>query len=327
MRILVVGAGAIGGYFGGRLMQAGRDVTFLVRPRRASELAATGLVIKSPAGDVTLRAPPTVLAGKLRDPFDLVLLSVKAYDLDDAVASFAPAVGPTTAILPLLNGMRHLDVLDVRFGRDRVLGGRCLIAATLDEDHAILHLGKDHELSFGERDGTSSDRIRAISAAMAGAAFDAHASGQILQDMWEKWVFLAALAGSTCLMRAAVGDIVASPGGKDIVLGLLAECRAVAEANGFPPRDAFIERSRGMLTAPGSTFTASMLRDIERQAPIEADHILGDLIGRGKRTDSAPSEMSLLRVAFANLKAYEARRNRTLSETHAASRAENPQRS
>ena len=125
MRILVVGAGAIGGYFGGRLLQAGNDVTFLVRPKRASELASAGLVIKSSAGDVTLKGPPTVQADKLAETFDVVLLSCKAFDLEDAIKSFAPAVGPNTAIIPLLNGMLHLDVLDKKFGADRVLGGLC----------------------------------------------------------------------------------------------------------------------------------------------------------------------------------------------------------
>ncbi len=117
MRILVVGAGAIGGYFGGRMLQAGRDVTFLVRPKRAAELAAAGLVIKSPNGDVTLKDPPVVLADKLNDKFDVVLLSCKAFDLEDAIRSFAPAVGPKTVIIPLLNGMLHLEVLDQKFGR------------------------------------------------------------------------------------------------------------------------------------------------------------------------------------------------------------------
>jgi 2-dehydropantoate 2-reductase len=190
MRILVIGAGAIGGYFGGRLLQAGRDVTFLVRHGRAAELAATGLTIKSPKGDATLRSPPTVLAEELHEPYDLILLSCKAYDLDGAVASFAPAVGRPTAILPLLNGMRHLDVLDARFGRDRVLGGECLISATLDEHRAIVHLSGNHEVAFGERDGATSDRVRAIAAAMTGVAFEARASEHILQEMWEKWVFL-----------------------------------------------------------------------------------------------------------------------------------------
>jgi len=131
MRVLVVGAGAIGGYFGGRMLQAGRDITFLVRPRRAAELASAGLVIKSPNGDVTLKNPPTVQADAIKNKFDVVLLSCKAYDLTDAIKSFAPAVGPQTSIIPLLNGMLHLDVLDREFGRERVLGGLCAIAATL----------------------------------------------------------------------------------------------------------------------------------------------------------------------------------------------------
>jgi 2-dehydropantoate 2-reductase len=319
MRILVVGAGAIGGYFGGRLLAAGRDVTFLVRPRRAAELAGSGLVIKSPKGDVTLPNPPTVLAENLRAPCDLILLSCKAYDLDGAIASFAPAVGPQTAILPALNGMRHLDVLDERFGPERVLGGQCFIAATLDQQRTIVHLNDNHELSFGERDGSASVRARAIADALAGAAFDARPSGQILQEMWEKWVFLASLAGGTCLLRAAIGDIAQAPGGTKIMLGLLDECRAVADANGFPPRDAFLERSRAMLTAKGSPLTASMLRDIERNAPIEADHIVGDLIRRGNQTGAPGGDISLLRVAYAHLKAYEAREQRTRPATQALS--------
>jgi len=308
MRILVVGAGAIGGYFGGRLLQAGCDVSFLVRAQRAATLAKTGLVIKSATGDFARPAPPTILAEDLREPFDLILLSVKAYDLDGAIASFASAVGSQTAILPLLNGMRHLDILDQRFGPDRVLGGQCLIAATIGKDGAILHLNQDHALSFGERDGSRSERIEAIAAAMSGAAFDSRASERILQEMWEKWVFLAALAGSTCLMRAAIGDIAQSPGGTDFVLALFDECRAIAVASRHAPREVLVARSCGALTARGSTLTASMLRDIENRAPIEADHILGDLLRRAPQPDAAP--LSLLHLAYAHLKAYEARRQR-----------------
>ena len=313
MRILVVGAGAIGGYFGGRLLEAGRDVTFLVRPGRAAELAATGLVIKSANGNFTRPSPPTVLAADLDRPFDLILLSCKAYSLDEAIVSFAPAVGPDTAILPLLNGMRHLDVLDQRFGPAHVLGGQCLIAATLDAEHRVVHLNQNHELVFGERDGALSDRVRAIAAAMDGAGFEPRASRQILLEMWEKWVFLAAFAGCTCLLRAALGDIAAAPGGTEIVLGLLDECRAIASTNGFAPREEFIERSRGMLTAAGSPLTASMLRDIENHNPIEADHIVGDLIRRGERSRTLPAG-GLLRLAYTHLKAYEARLARTRSK-------------
>jgi 2-dehydropantoate 2-reductase len=305
MRILVVGAGAIGGYFGGRLLQAGRDVTFLVRPKRASELAADGLVIKSPNGDVTLKNPPTVQADKLDQKFDIVLLSCKAFDLDDAIRSFGPAVGPQTAILPLLNGMLHLDVLDGKFGRERVLGGLCAIAATLNEHREVVQLNPMQSLSFGERDGKISDRVRAIAEVMASGKFGSAASEHIVQDMWEKWVFLASLAAATCLMRTSVGNILAVPGGKDFILGMLDECSAVATAEGHAPGGPFFERTRGMLTAEGSQMTASMFRDIKAGAAVEADHVIGDLIARG---DAAKVPVPRLRTAYMHLKAYEKQR-------------------
>src|SRR3954465_12039743 len=236
MRVLIVGAGAIGGYFGGRMLQAGRDIPFLVRPRRASELAAAGLVIKSPNGDVTLKNPPVIQADTIKDKFDAVLLSCKAYDLDDAVKSFAPAVGERTAIIPLLNGMRHLDVLDKEIGASHVLGGLCLTAVTLNEKREVVQLGPVQSLGFGERDGKMSDRVRAIADVVRSCNFDGAASETILQDMWEKWVFLASNAASTSLMRAPIGMILAAPGGKDFLLGILDECRAAATGGGYPPR-------------------------------------------------------------------------------------------
>src|SRR6201995_5938215 len=193
MRVLIVGAGAIGGYFGGRMLQAGRDITFLVRPKRASELASAGLVIKSPNGDVTLKNPSAVQADKLNEKFDVVLLSCKAFDLDDAIKSFAPAVGPQTSIIPLLNGMKHLDVLDQKFGRERVLGGLCAIAVTLNDKREVVHLQPMQSLTFGERDGKLSDRVRAIADVMEKGKFGSKTSDDIIQEMWEKWVFLASL--------------------------------------------------------------------------------------------------------------------------------------
>lgn len=302
MRILVVGAGAIGGYFGGRMLQAKADVTFLVRPKRAAELAHSGLIIKSPLGDVTLKNPPSVQADRLVEQFDAVLLSCKAFDLDDAIRSFAPAVGPRTAIIPLLNGMRHLDTLDARFGRDRVLGGLCAIAVTLNEQREVIHLQPMQSLTFGERDGRSSDRIRAISEVMEKGNFGSKASETIVHDMWEKWVFLASLAAATCLMRASVGTILAAPGGKDFILGMLDECSATAAAEGYAPRAPYLERIRGMLTAEGSQMTASMFRDIKAGAPVEADHVIGDLVARA---DAAKVPVPKLRAAYTHLKAYE----------------------
>jgi len=301
----VVGAGAIGGYFGGRMLEAGADVTFLVRPRRAGELASAGLVIKSPNGDVTLKNPPTVQANKFTEQFDVVLLSCKAFDLDDAITSLAPAVGPQTSIIPLLNGMLHLDVLDKRFGRERVLGGLCAIAATLNEAREVVQLTPMQSLNFGERDGKLSDRVRAIAEVMASGKTGSVASENIVQEMWEKWVFLASLAASTCLMRTAVGNILAVSGGKDFVLGMLDECSAVAGAEGHAPSGPFFQRTRGMLTAEGSQMTASMFRDIKAGAAVEADHVIGDLIARG---DAAKVPVPRLRIAYTHLKAYEKQR-------------------
>jgi 2-dehydropantoate 2-reductase len=280
-------------------------VTFLVRPRRAAELASAGLVIKSPNGDVTLKNPPAVQADTLKEKFDVVLLSCKAFDLDDAVKSFAPAVGPQTAIVPLLNGMLHLDVLDRKFGRDRVLGGLCAIAATLNDQREVVQLQPMQSLTFGERDGKMSDRVRAIAEVFASGKIGSVASEHVVQDMWEKWVFLASLAASTCLMRAPVGHILAAPGGRDFILGMLDECKAVAAAEGYAPRGPFLERTTGMLTAEGSPMTASMFRDIRAGAAVEADHVIGDLIARG---DAAKVPVARLRTAYTHLKAYESQR-------------------
>jgi 2-dehydropantoate 2-reductase len=304
MRILVVGAGAIGGYFGGRLLEAGGDVTFLVRPERAARLAETGLVIQSGFGDATLASPPTMLATEVREPFDVVLLSCKAYDLETAIDALAPAVASHTVVVPLLNGLRHLDVLDERLGAGRVLGGQCFISARLDPAGRVLHLSDVHELSFGERSGERTPRVEALAATLAGARFEARASDVILLEMWEKWVFLATLAGITCLMRAAIGDLVAA-GGAALAASLLEECRSVAAAAGWPPRPAFLESALGRLTADGSALTASMLNDVERGGRTEADHILGDLLRR--REGVAEADRSLLRLAYVAVKTSEAR--------------------
>jgi 2-dehydropantoate 2-reductase len=259
-------------------------------------------VIKSPNGDVTLKNPPVIQADTIKDKFDAVLLSCKAYDLDDAVKAFAPAVGGGTAIIPLLNGMRHLDVLDKNFGPSHVLGGLCLTAVTLNEKREVVQLGPVQSLGFGERNGKMSDRVRAIADVVGSCNFGGAASETVLQDMWEKWVFLASIAASTSLMRAPIGMILAAPGGKDFLLGILDECRAVATAEGYPPRTPALERATGMLTTEGSPLTASMFRDIKAGQPIEADHVIGDLIARA---DAAKVPVPELRTAYTHLKAYE----------------------
>ncbi len=307
MRILVLGAGATGGYYGGRLLEAGRDVSFLVRTRRAVELAETGLLIYSPAGNARLK-PRVIAPGELKETYDLVILACKAYDLDSAIEAISPAMGRNSTILPLLNGLRHYDLLEARFGAERVLGGLCSIAVTLGEKGMIQHLSPMHVLRFGERTGERSERIAALEELVKGANIDAKSSRDVMQALWEKWVMLASLAGMTSLMRASIGDIVAAtPVGRKLMLQLLDECAAVATAYGRAPRHAVLEDTRGLLTKPGSTFTASMLRDIESGNRVEADHILGDLIERGSHTGVFTS---LLEIAYCHVKAYEERRTR-----------------
>lgn len=306
MRILIVGAGALGGYFGARLLQVDRDVTFLVRPRRAAQLAKTGLVVRSPRGDVHIASPPIVLAENINSHYDLIFVGCKSYDLTDAMDSIAPAVGPDTAILPIINGMNHIDSLSERFGAQHVLGGLAFISATLDDDGIVLHLNEHHGIVYGELDGAQSARMAAIVAAFAGANFDPRASGAIVQELWEKWVLIASMAGATCLLRAQVGDIEKS-GGTGLALALLDECSAISTGQNHPPSAATLERARGLLTAPGSSLVASMLKDIERGSRTEGDHILGDLLAR--RVGSA-DERSPLAIAYAHVRAYEARRVR-----------------
>jgi 2-dehydropantoate 2-reductase len=306
MKILVLGAGGVGGYFGGRMAQAGADVTFLVRPRRAEALAREGLRIESRFGDANF-AVRTVTSEKLEPEYDLLILTAKAYDLESAIEAIAPALGERGCVLPLLNGISHLEALDARFARERVLGGVAYIAATLAPGGRIRHLNDFHRLVFGPRAPSQKPLCEALGAALAGVRFEWKLLDAIEQAMWDKWVLLATLAGITCLMRAAVGDIAATPAGERLTLALLAECAATAAAAGFPTPGAALADYRGMLTRKGSDFTASMLRDIESGGRTEGDHILGALLARARRHGVAAP---LLEVATTHLEAYAARRRR-----------------
>ena len=304
VKTLVVGAGAIGGYFGSRLIDAGRDVTFLVRPRRAEQLRRDGLVVVSPLGNLKLPAPSWVTAQDLKEHYRLIIVSSKSYDLEASIQDFAPGVGPNSLVLPLLNGMRHLDVLDAQFGMQRVLGGLARISSTLDSDGRIHQFGTFNTLVFGARGTGAEGAVAEIAECMRVPGFEAILSAEIQQEMWEKWVFIAAAASTTSLMRASVGDIIAA-GAKDIPVRLLEECGAIAAENGFAPRKAATNAGLAMLTTPGSPFTASMLRDIEQGSRIEADHIVGDLLRRALK-----SPPPLLSTAYAHLRSYEMRRKR-----------------
>lgn len=304
MKILVLGAGGIGGYFGGRLAQAGADVTFLVRPRRREQLARDGLVVQSPLGDFTLPVK-TVVAEELRPGYDLVLFTCKAYDLDSAMDAIAPAVQGRACVLPMLNGIAHYERLDGRFGAGNVMGGTCQINVTLRKDGTVFHADPLQRLLFGERDGARSDRAGAFAAELAKTGIDWVHSDDIQQDLWEKVVFLSALAATTCLFRANVKEIMASPGGPEAMERTLAANIEIAKREGRAPRPPAIEMARKRLMDPQGTWSASMLRDLEGGGPVEADHIIGWMLARARRHGVDDTVLSL---AYTHLKAYEQRR-------------------
>jgi len=306
MKILVLGAGGVGGYFGGRIQQAGGDVTFLVRPKRAEMLAKDGLRISSKFGSAKLDVK-TVTQDKVKAQYGIVLLTAKAYDLSSAMDAIAPAVDAKTHVLPFLNGIAHYEVLDQRFGRERVLGGVAYIGTKLAADGEVQHFNEFHRIAFGPRVPAQSGACEELAAGLKGVNFEWKLDANIEQAVWDKWVLLATLAGITSLMRAPVGDVVATGAGEKLILALLGECASVAKAEGFPTAAGALENFRGILTKKGSTFSASMLHDIEGGGPAEGGHILGALLVRARKHGVAAP---VLETATTHLEAYEARRQR-----------------
>lgn len=315
MKILVLGAGATGGYFGGRLAQAQQsgaadvDVTFLLRQRRADVLAEKGLTVESPQGDCNL-AVRTVLHTALEPEYDLVLLSCKAYDLESAILSIYPGLKPETLILPLLNGLAHYDRLDREFGAARILGGCCHIAATLTADGGVRQMTDMQRITFGLRRGQAAQAGAAVArlhSAFKATVVDVRCADNVWQDIWEKFVLLSTLAGMTCLMRSAVGDIMTAGDGESMMRAMLDESESAARHAGFASRPSAFDAAATMLTRKDSAFTASMLRDLESGGQTEGDHIVGDMLRRAR---AAGNPAPLLAAAWVHLQAREARRTR-----------------
>lgn len=302
--MLVVGAGSTGGFFGARLAQAGRDVTFLVRPGRAAGLREHGLRLMSAHGDAIVQ-PKLTTAGEIEGKYDAVLLTVKAFALEASLEDFAPSVGDGTIILPVLNGMRHVDVLAERFGRNAVGGCAAKVAATLDAEGRIVQLAPFQEIAYGEMDRSRSSRIMALDEFMRGASFDARLSANIALEMWEKWALLATLGGVTCLMRGNLGEIAGSPGGAEFLQRFFGEVTSIIGVAGVRLDEAFLAQTRALLAgARGSALTSSMYRDLMAQRRIEADQIIGDLLVRAAKANlSAP----LVSAAYTNLCIYQQR--------------------
>jgi 2-dehydropantoate 2-reductase len=304
MKLLVLGAGGVGGYFGGRLADAGVDVTFLVRSKRRDQLQRDGLRIESQLGNMQTPVK-TVLADEVGPGYDLVLLTCKAYDLDSAMDAIAPAMDGTCAVVPMLNGIAHVARLEERCGGTHVMGGTCQINASLREDGVICHGGPLQRMLFGERDRSKSARAQAFADALAKTTIDWKLSDDIERDVWEKIMFLSALAAATCLFRATVREIIAAPGGREAMERALAANIEIVTREGHPPRAEVIEFARNGLTNPTGAWSTSMLRDLEAGRSVEADHVVGWMLDKA-RTHGVDDTILLL--AYTHLKAYEARK-------------------
>jgi 2-dehydropantoate 2-reductase len=311
VRILVVGAGAVGGLFGGQLAAHGRDVAFLVRPARAEALRTRGLQLIGTAGgaqDEIRTVPVTALTvGELpaAEPFDVILLAVKAYGLDGAIADIAPAMDRGAAVLPVLNGMRHVDVLAGRFGAGQLIGGFAFVSSYLDGQGRISTGPVAAGLTYGELDGSVTERISRFHAAADGCGFRATLTPTIRADLWAKWVFLAAFAGLNVLTGGSVGEAARAPGGAQTAAALLAESAAVAEAAGYRPTTAKLAQDLASLTDVESDNRASMDKDRLAGRPVESEAIIGDLVARAA---AAGLDVPLLRAARAALGVYVERR-------------------
>jgi 2-dehydropantoate 2-reductase len=302
MRFLVLGAGAIGGYFGGKLQKGGADVTFLVRPKRAAQLVDNGLVLKAQDGET--RAPAkTVLAGHIDGPYDVILLCCKAYDLDDALSAIAPAVGPGSAVLPFLNGIKHLSILSDRFGAERVLGGVTAVNAVLAPNGDVVQSPvKINMTALGEPSGHRSTRCAEIQQALAAGGIAATVSDDITGFMWAKLFAFACIATLATLTRARAGVVAASAAGASFVSATIEECGRVVAAEGYPPPADIADIVRGLYAQRQSQYGPSMLVDMEEGRPTEGRHTIGDLVERAARRGVAAP---ILTAALCNLQTYE----------------------
>lgn len=296
MKILIVGAGGIGGYFGARLIQAGADITYLVREKRQKLIQDQGLLIETPGGNFVVH-PKTIGAEQLQPIYDLIILAPKAYDLADSLQSIANA-SSSGVILPFLNGQTHLQTLDQKFGKPRVMGGVAHISAMITASGSIKQLTDLNVLTVGHRSYEHMELAQKFHQLCDQADFTNIYSEHIEQALWDKWVFLATLAGMTTVTGGNVGQIMASPYGKNITEKMYQECCAIANSNQFPIAQSTQNKALELLTQKDSKFSASMLRDLNSHNKTEHDHILGEIIRLG---DQNSIKSDLLKLALLHL--------------------------
>lgn len=302
MKILVVGAGALGGYFGGRLLEKGEDVTFLVREKRKAQLDVNGLNVESVNGNMMMKVK-TLLAGEKSNFFDVIILSTKAYHLEGAIENIRPYVGEQTMVLPILNGIEHISALIDAFGEERVIGGLCAIEATLDQTGKVIQDSLLHEFVYGERNGEKTERILKLQEVFSGTKADFRLSENIEQEMWHKYLFISTVAGVTSLFRSPMGPIREQKYGKLVIQSVLHEAATIMRALEAPLSDKVEELLMERINKLGYKMKASLFKDMEKQLPIEADHFFGYLL---EQAEACGVNARAIETVYANLKLYEA---------------------
>ena len=281
MKIAVIGAGGVGGYFGGRLAEAGNDVWFVARGRHLQEMKRCGLKVKSRLGDILVKPVQATEDPAEIGPVDLVIIAVKLWDTDAAIATAKKLLKADTAVVSLQNGIEAIDRLVAAFGKQRVLGGVCHIAAVISGPGIILHTGPMAKLTLGELDGSTSARLEALSAAAKDAKIDFVASTEIEKAIWHKYVFLSSFAGVTTLTRLPKGPIMAEPETRAMLKQAIAETVAVGRARGIKLADdlpdALIKFAEGL----PDDMKSSMLGDLERGAKLELPWLSGTVAQLG----------------------------------------------
>jgi 2-dehydropantoate 2-reductase len=287
MRIAVMGAGGVGGYFGARLSRGGHDVVFIARGAHLAAIRTDGLRVQSPRGDMHLRDPVITDDPAELEPAELVILGVKLWDTESAAERIKPLLRPDTAVVSFQNGVVKDDILRAVLGPAHVIGGVCYIAATIAEPGLIRHSGPLQKLVFGEYGGSVSPRIGNFRDACVDSGIDVEVSSQIERTIWEKFVFLVGLSGTTSLARTAIGPIRGNERSRAFLRDVMDEVVQVARASGIllPPGYAD-EQMRFVDTIP-ATMTSSMQVDLERGNRLEVGWLSGDVVARGNKAGVA----------------------------------------
>lgn len=304
MKILILGAGGIGGLLGGRLVESGADVTFLVREKRKAQLAEHGLCIESPFGNASMPVT-TKLQSEIKPVYDLVLLTCKAYDLPSAIEAIRPAMSGTAAVLPLLNGLAHVELLNKEFGAQNVIPGTVRIQLTVTPDGVVRQLNDWQTITFGEQDGSKSARVMALKALIDKTCIEAKVSDDIMRELWMKLVHLATVASMTCLMRANLGEIIRTPEGSKLLKDCLQINADIAASAGYRPDEKFLQNYHQLFSQRDALYEASMARDLQKGGPIESEQIIGFMLAKCRQA-GLPDTLHL--AAYTHVKAYEERR-------------------